>query len=240
MTDNELDQLMRRVLLDAIKSDCEKENNIVPSFEPSLRYQRSLTAMIADPLNWAHKRAKPLWKKVLQRVAIILIIFSLSLSSLMVVSPSVRAAVVNWVVEWYETHITYRYSGAPIAEEMPRYEITELPDGYVEIEDQALYDINYIHKVYYNECSDTVMFFDYVYMQQGSAWDYSTKDTESIPVSVCGMKGQMILVENWENERNTITWIDSQNNIQFSIDGNLGCDDILHIAESVSLAKKEN
>lgn len=26
MTDNELDQLMQRVLLDAIKRDCEKEN----------------------------------------------------------------------------------------------------------------------------------------------------------------------------------------------------------------------
>lgn len=39
MTDNELDQLMQRVLLDAIKRDCEKENSVVPSFEPSLRYQ---------------------------------------------------------------------------------------------------------------------------------------------------------------------------------------------------------
>ena len=77
-------------------------------------------------------------------------------------------------------------------------------------------------------------------MQQGSAWDYSTNNAESIPVSVCGMKGRMILVTDWENERNTITWIDSQNNIQFSIDGNLERDDILHIAESVSLAKREN
>lgn len=240
MTDNELDQLMQRVLLDAIKSDCEKENSVVPSFEPSLRYQRSLAAMIADPLKWARKRTKPLWKKALQKVAIVLIIFSLSLGSLMVVSPSIRAAVVNWVVEWYETHITYRYSGAPIAEEMPRYEITELPDGYVEIESQALYDINYVHKVYYNEHGDRTIFFDYVYMQQGSAWNYSTNNAESIPVSVCGMKGRMILVTDWENERNTITWIDSQNNIQFSIDGNLERDDILHIAESVSLAKREN
>lgn len=49
MTDNELNQLMQRVLLDAIKSDCEKEDSVAPSFKPSLRYQRSLAAMIADP-----------------------------------------------------------------------------------------------------------------------------------------------------------------------------------------------
>lgn len=30
MTDNELDQLMQRVLLDAIKSDCEKEMALRP------------------------------------------------------------------------------------------------------------------------------------------------------------------------------------------------------------------
>lgn len=101
MTDNELDQLMQRVLLDAIKSDCEKENGVAPSFEPSLRYQRSLAAMIADPLKWARKRTKPLWKKILQKVAIVLIIFSLSLGSLMAVSPNIRAAVVNWV--WSST-----------------------------------------------------------------------------------------------------------------------------------------
>ena len=235
MTDNELDQLMQRVLLDAIKSDCEKENSVVPSFEPSLRYQRSLAAMIADPLKWAHKRTKPLWKKVLQKVAIVLIVFSLSLGSLMAVSPNIRAAVVNWVTEWYETHITYRYSGSPISGEMPQYEIVELPDGYVEVEEQALYGANYVYKTYYNEDTDRTMFFDYVYMQQGSAWDYSTENVEVIPVSVHGMKGQMFLTDDWEHEWNTITWIDAQNNIQFSIDGNFDADDILHIAESVSL-----
>ena len=57
MTDNELDQLMQRVLLDAIKKDCETENSVVPSFNPSPRYQRSLVAMIADPLKWTRKRA---------------------------------------------------------------------------------------------------------------------------------------------------------------------------------------
>ena len=46
--------------------------------------------------------------------AVILLVFSLSLGSLMAVSPTVRAAVIRWVTEWYETHITYRYSGEQI------------------------------------------------------------------------------------------------------------------------------
>ena len=118
MTDQELDQLMQRVLLDAIKSDCRNMSCEIPNFMPSHRYQHQMAIMIANPLKWARKRARPLWKKVLQRVAVILIVFSLSLGSLMIISPSVRAAVVNWVTEWYETHITYRYSGSPISGEM--------------------------------------------------------------------------------------------------------------------------
>lgn len=199
MTDQELDQLMQRVLLDAIKSDCSNMSCEIPNFMPSHRYQHQMAIMIANPLKWARKRARPLWKKVLQRVAVILIVFSLSLGSLMIISPSVRAAVVNWVTEWYETHITYRYSGSPISGEIPQYEIVELPDGYVEVEEQALYGANYVYKTYYNEDTDRTMFFDYVYMQQGSAWDYFTENVEVIPVSVHGMKGQMFLTDDWEH-----------------------------------------
>jgi len=61
----------------------------------------------------------------------LLLVFSLSLGSLMAVSQTVRAAVVRRVVEWYETHITYRQQ---IAGDMPWYEITDLLEGYGEIE----------------------------------------------------------------------------------------------------------
>ena len=87
MTDQELDQLMQRVLLDAIKSDCRNMSCEIPNFMPSHRYQHQMAIMIANPLKWARKRARPLWKKVLQRVAVILIVFSLSLGSLMIISP---------------------------------------------------------------------------------------------------------------------------------------------------------
>ena len=129
MTDRELDRMMQHVLLDAIKRDCEKETDDVPAFKPTHHYQRQIAAMLSDPLKWAQKRARPLWKNVAQKIAVILLVFSLSLGSLMAVSPTVRAAVVRWVTEWYETHIVYRYSGEQITGEMPQYEITNLPEG---------------------------------------------------------------------------------------------------------------
>ena len=134
MTDRELDRMMQHVLLDAIKRDCEKETDDVPAFKPTRHYQRQMAAMLSDPLKWARKRARPIWKSALQKVAMILLVFTLSLGSLMAVSPTVRAAVVRWVTEWYETHVVYRFSGEQIADEMPQYEVTDLPEGYAETE----------------------------------------------------------------------------------------------------------
>ena len=78
MTDRELDRMMQRVLLDAIKRDCEKGTDDVPAFKPTRHYQRQMAAMLKDPLKWERRRARPLWKNVAQKAAVILLVFSLS------------------------------------------------------------------------------------------------------------------------------------------------------------------
>lgn len=193
MTDRELDRMMQHVLLDAIKRDCEKETDDVPAFKPTRHYQRQMAAMLSDPLKWARKRARPIWKSALQKVAMILLVFTLSLGSLMVVSPTVRAAVVRWVTEWYETHIVYRYSGEQITGEMPQYEITDLPEGYAEVESKRIEWPDYISFTYYNpnKENDQGIIFDYTYMSQGGVADFVTEDSETISVTVNGLKGQL-------------------------------------------------
>ena len=238
MTDRELDRMMQHVLLDAIKRDCEKETDDVPAFKPTHHYQRQIAAMLSDPLKWAQKRARPIWKSALQKVAMILLVFTLGLGSLMAVSPTVRAAVVRWVTEWYETHIVYRYSGEQITGEMPQYEITDLPEGY--IEDERVNWPSYVSVVYQNKDTDKTIYLDCTYMQQGSATDYVTDGVEVVPVAVNGLSGQLFLTDDWENKWNTITWIDAERNLQFEIDANVNRDVILHMAESVSLVKSEN
>lgn len=238
MTDRELDRMMQHVLLDAIKRDCEKETDDVPAFKPTRHYQRQMAAMLSDPLKWARKWARPIWKSALQKVAMILLVFTLSLGSLMAVSPTVRAAVVRWVTEWYETHIVYRYSGEQITGEMPQYEIIDLPEGY--IEDERVNWPSYVSVVYQNKDTGKTIYLDCTYMQQGSASDYVTDGVEVVPVTVNGLSGQLFLTDDWENKWNTITWNDAERNLQFEIDANVNRDVILHMAESVSLVKTEN
>ena len=237
MTDEQLDKMMHQILLDAIKLECDRNEEETVLVHSSPKYQRQMAAMLKNPQKWANRRSKPTWEKMLQRIAVVILVLSLSFGSLMVVSPTVRAAVVNWVVEWYETHITYRYSGETIKEDMPQYTITDLPDGYVEEKSQKIEWENYVRNTYVNKKTNDIMYFDYVYMQQGSEWDYDTEDVQCVPVTINGLKGQLFLADDWEEKWNTITWIDPEQNIQFSVDANLSESDILHIAESVSLVK---
>ena len=76
-------------------------------------------------------------------------------------------------------------------------------------------------------------------MSQGGVADFVTEDSETISVTVNGLKGQLFLAKDWENTRSTLTWIDADNNIQFTLMAALNETDILHIAESVTLEKTE-
>lgn len=239
MTDQELDTLMRRVLLDSLKLDAESTASGELAFEPTPRYQRQMAAMLKDPLKWERRRARPLWKNVAQKAAVILLVFSLSLGSLMAVSPTVRAAVVRWVTEWYETHVVYRFSGEQLSGEMPKYEITNLPEGYVE--DERVDWPTYISIIYRkaNDENAPWIYLRYVYMQQGTVNNIGTEDADIIPVTVNGIEGQLYLARNPDESDSTITWIDPDKNIAFVVDAALDADSILHIAESVSLVKTE-
>ena len=239
MTDQELDTLMRRVLLDSLKLDAESAASGELAFEPTPRYQRQMAAMVKDPLKWERRRARPLWKNVAQKIAVILLVFSLSLGSLMAVSPTVRAAVVRWVTEWYETHVVYRFSGEQLSGEMPKYEITDLPEGYVE--DERVDWPTYISIIYRkaNDENAPWIYLRYVYMQQGTVNNIGTEGADIIPVTVNGIEGQLYLARNPDESDSTITWIDPDKNIAFIVDAALDADSILHIAESVSLVKTE-
>jgi len=232
MTDEELDSLMKRVLIDSIKLDLDAEDKLSAiDFEPSHRHQRQMKAMLRDPLGWARKKTRPVWKTAIQRVAIILLAISLGFGAIMVASPTARAAFTRWIREWYETHITYRYTGERTLDAMPRYEIAELPEGYFEYE--RVEKKNYTLIIYQNADSGEWISLHYTYMQQGFAIDFMVESEDIVPITVHRMAGELYLSKNLEEEDSTITWIDAEANLQFVVDAPFGREDILQIAESV-------
>lgn len=211
MTEQELDLFMRNVLLDAIALDEETNTETIP-YTPSLHHQKQIKAMLKNPLRWARDRERPVWKRALKRVAVILLVISLAFGSLMVVSPTARATFIRWVTEWYETHVTYRYSGPPISEKMPQYEITALPDGYEEDSSQRIASVNYVGIEYRNKLAPDAppIYLDYIYMQQGTVYDQVTDDATISDITVNGMTGYLYLSKDMSKSDNSLTDTDSK------------------------------
>lgn len=70
MTDQELDVLTKRVLIDSMKLDLEADGaGQTASFTPSPQHQRQMKAMLKDPLGWSRKKARPVWKMIAQKAA---------------------------------------------------------------------------------------------------------------------------------------------------------------------------
>ena len=135
---------------DQVWNDELNEKEAAEPFNPSRNHQRQMRDMLKDPNKWLRNKIKPVWKVAVQRVAVVLLIASLGLGSVMAVSPTVRAAVIQWVTEWYETHITFRYAGDSDSDNLLNYEILGLPEGYSEVKEDRIEDDGYIQKKYRN------------------------------------------------------------------------------------------
>ena len=234
MTDLELDKMLQRVLLDALKSDERQESITTPPFTPSSQHLRKMRSMCKDPIKWLHKLERPVWRRVLHHVAMILLVISIGFGSVVITVPSVRAAVIRWVTEWYETHIVYRYSGEPTPDGLSEYEITVLPDGFAETARDTLPNIT---DVTYEDKAGNIISFCYTAMSQGGGSVFYMDDSIVIDVSVSGMYGQFFESKT-PDKFNTITWINHDHNIQFSISGIFDQATLLRMAESVSIKNK--
>lgn len=106
------------------------------------------------------------------------------------------------MIELYETHITYRYTGDVINGMMPQYEITKLPEEYTECKEEQIEGTNYVGIVYRSETDDDIppIFFDYIYMQQGSASDQDIENKAILDVVVNGMEGHIYLPNGLEKQ----------------------------------------
>ena len=231
MTELAENATLRNILLDAAAAEFAQELSGTEPVTTSPHFRRRMSAMMSNPDGWAKRFRRPLWQKSLQFAAVILLVCSLSLGTLMAVSPTVRAAVVHWATEWYVDNVVYRYSGEQIVGQMPQYEITALPEGYAILENERLEDVSYVSIIYENT-EGQWLYFDYTFMQQGSATQILTDGMTVSNITVNGFSGQSYVSQTPE-QSSAVTWIDTDANLQFTVDGYFAEAELLHMAESV-------
>ena len=235
MTDQELDQMMRRALLDAAAQEAEALPQEPPELSP--RHGRSMRAMLRDPLAWARSRRRPALRTAARHAAArhaaaVLLVLVLSAAVLVTVSPQARADITRWVAEQTGNVLDFQFRGDSPAQPIPQYQITALPEGYVETERTDALDAGNV--TYKNSDGDTIL-LDYAYMQDGALHRIILNDTDTMSdIRVSGMPGKLILSTE-EKSFDCILWIDAAQNLQFTITAAAEESVIIAMAESVSL-----
>ena len=230
MTDQELDRLMRHVLMDGVEQKSEQpseaDNGEAPAFQPSPRYQRQITAMKRDPWAWAKKKQRPAWKKYAQTAAALLLVAGLGLAA----SPTARADIVRLAVEWSQNRASFVYSGPDVEGELPCYVLGDLPEGFVQTGWQRLGPA--MATADYENAAGDCLYLDYSYMQQGGGTFIDMDEGEVIETLVNGMKGYFFQDAD-PDAFDILTWTDTRQNIQFTLGGCMDLDQALALAKGL-------
>lgn len=118
MTDQELDRLLRRALLDA----ADQEAQTPPETETPLSegHRRRMREMLRDPLLWFRLRNPYPWRTVARRAAVVLLMLSLSAAMVLAVSPKARADIIRWTMQQDGRRVEFRYHGDGPAQALPQ------------------------------------------------------------------------------------------------------------------------
>lgn len=233
MTNDELDLALRQALLESL----QLEQQSAPSdmlFSASTEYKRQMKKMLHNPHRWARIKAMRTRKYVLQRVAVILLIFITALAGTLMLIPDARAAVTRWLSKWNESHVTFKYTEPNSLAELAAYTITGLPETFSETERSSSEQL--VSVQYQNDTGD-IIYFSYIYMHDGASTDIHIDASEISSVAVGNLTG-FFFRSLQPDSLNTITWIDSENQLQFVIDASLDISEMTALAVSVEKNKK--
>lgn len=185
--------------------------------------------------NWEDRRKQqtfmhrhPIVKYILITAAILLLIFG----TLMVVSPEIRAAVTGWFRQELDDSVLYDFKGSSESESdnnnKLRFEMTWIPEGY---RFYAIDETEYSTYIYYLK-GDSVLTLSYTFGSESVAMYVLLEDSNSQPVSINGMEGEIIISPSVD-ESSIIIWTDKDQDILFYVDGFEDAATLIKIAEGV-------
>jgi hypothetical protein len=230
MTEGEENIIIKEVLLEAVSRDFSEELSNNKEISVSSHFKRQMMVMMKNPNKWAARHKRDYGRQFVKVVATIILTFSLSVGILIAASPTVRAAVIDWVVEWYESSIIYKFFGESDSTKMPSYEVKDLPFDYTRIGIPQELPNN--TEIIYENSDGEILRFEYMRVEEGSAIIVDAENMEVTEIDVNGCPGHLYISVDPE-QSSCITWYDNGAKMQFMIDGFLEGDELQKMAASV-------
>ncbi len=170
-----------------------------------------------------------------QRAACILLVLILGFLAVLAVSPTVRAGVLGWIKEQYETVTSYFFVGDPDTYEPTAYYIASIPEGYTEIVSDD--DDRGVVRIYSNE-KDQWLFFSYTITPDKTVYGMGTEGYQIERVSVQDDPAELYLSDD-PAKTNSLIWCDEESQVIFYLSGFIDKEELLKIGASVTAETKK-
>ena len=222
MTDQALDDLARRVILDAARLEYGDWIDELPEQDFSPEFETKMKKLV--------RRANhPIRYRVVQTAACILLAALLSGCTALAISPEAREAFVGWVRDVYETWFVYHYTGEeqPTPENMV-YVPTWVPEGYEEI---AAPQVGTFVRTQYENGEKDLLTVSYLKGTETSSLNVEWEGAVVQQTSVGRLLADLYL--NPDNGPNILVWTDMKKDAAFWITAPLPEEELVRVAESI-------
>ena len=226
MTEQALDQLARRAMLDAARLEYGGLLEEAPEHTFSPAFERKMKKLL-------RRGRHPVWYKALHAAACLLLALLLSGCAVLAVSPEAREAFAGWVREVYETSFIYHFSGTgreAAAEEAVIYRPALLPSGFQLWEESDLEERSLV--IYQNSAGERAYFTRFPDTSTPT-FQIERDGTETYQqVSVNGNPADLYL-DREVGEHNILLWTDAAKGSIFCVSGPVSKDALVKMAESI-------
>lgn len=197
------------------------------NYEFSPRFERKMKRLI-------HRTNHPVTYRMLQRVASFALVVFIGFMMIFAISPTVRAAVLGWIREQYDSFIGYYFEDDSTGRTEPTaYYISNFPSDFSEI--TVSDNIGY-HMEVYADSNGNLLYFFYSFSPENPSFYVEEEGSIIEHVTVSGNPADLYLSQD-SMKTNSIIWCDEEHNVIFYLSAVMEKDDLLAIAESV-LPKK--
>jgi hypothetical protein len=131
--------------------DAISDEELALAVQPSQRFQRKMKNLLRNPPRHIRNQRRPIYLKMLRSAAAVFVAVTVLFGAVMAASPTVRAAVVNFVRTWLEDRTIYE---TPDRDMYGDWTFGYIPEGFVLIEEFDT-EAHFIH-IYQNDDSISI------------------------------------------------------------------------------------
>lgn len=190
----------------------------------STRFERKMKRLI-------YRTDHPIQTLILQRVASVIFVLFVGLATIMAISPTVRANVLGWIRERYESFIAYYFVEEPSSKNQNTEYFIDCSDTEYTLIFSSVDDD--IHYQIYEDINGTHLDFTYATNYIRNIFYIKDDKYEVRPISINGKTGDLYISIDG-TEKNSFIWSDEETQIIFYLTSSIEPEYLILLAEKIT------